>query len=330
MIVFGATGYIGRYVVFEMARLGYKVTAYARERSGVGGKKKKADVVQDFGDDVRVVFGELDDVEMVKRAIVGGGEEVEDEGGGVESRVVVSCLASRSGGIADSRRVDYELSKGVLDVAVEECGVKHFVLLSAICVQKPLLAFQREKLRLERELVRLGEENEGFSYVVVRPTAFFKSLGAQVDRVKNGKAYVMFGNGDLARCNALSEADLARFIGECVQDVGKRNRILPVGGPGDAVTPKEQAELLFDVVGKKKKYFSLPIGIMDLVIGALDGIGNIVPAAKEAAEFGRIGKYYATEDMVGPSYGRDTLRSFFENVAEKGMEGQELGDAAVF
>jgi hypothetical protein len=38
-----------------------------------------------------------------------------------------------------------------LDVAREK-GASHFVLLSAICVQKPLLEFQRAKLKLEADL----------------------------------------------------------------------------------------------------------------------------------------------------------------------------------
>jgi len=66
------------------------------------------------------------------------------------------------------------------------------------------------------------------------------------------------------------------------------------------------------------------------VIGVLDFIGNFVPSFKDSAEFGRIGKYYAVEDMVGPSYGTTTLREFFEDVAENGLQGQELGDQAVF
>lgn len=39
------------------------------------------------------------------------------------------------------------------------------------------------------------------------------------------------------------------------------------------------------------------------------------------------GKYDAD---ATPSYGTDTLRSFFEKVAKEGMAGQELGDAGVF
>ena len=65
---------------------------------------------------------------------------------------------------------------------------------------------------------------------------------------------------------------------------------------------------------------------------------------QDSAEFGRIGKYYATESMLvydhdkqqydaeaTPSYGKDTLEEFFRRaVKEDGMKGQELGDAAVF
>lgn len=50
------------------------------------------------------------------------------------------------------------------------------MLLSAICVQKPLLEFQRAKLKFEKELVEAGDIN----YSIVRPTAFFKSLAGQV------------------------------------------------------------------------------------------------------------------------------------------------------
>ena len=51
----------------------------------------------------------------------------------------------------DSWAIDYQATKNVLDVAREK-GAKHFVLLSAICVQKPLLEFQHAKLKLEAAL----------------------------------------------------------------------------------------------------------------------------------------------------------------------------------
>lgn len=64
---------------------------------------------------------------------------------------------------------------------------------------------------------------------------------------------------------------------------------------------------------------------------------------QDSAEFGRIGKYYATESMLvwdeerqeydadaTPSFGKDTLEAFFTKAVKEGLAGQELGDAAVF
>ena len=41
VVVFGATGYIGRFVVKELVDRGYKVIAFARERSGIGGRQSR-------------------------------------------------------------------------------------------------------------------------------------------------------------------------------------------------------------------------------------------------------------------------------------------------
>jgi hypothetical protein len=92
--------------------------------------------------------------------------------------VVVSCLASRTGGIKDSWDIDYQATLNALEAGRAQ-GAAHFVLLSAICVQKPLLEFQRAKLALEAKLQEAAKEG-GITHSIVRPTAFFKSLAGQV------------------------------------------------------------------------------------------------------------------------------------------------------
>ena len=58
VVVFGATGYIGRFVVKELVDRGYQVIAFARERSGIGGRQSSEEVMADFpGAEVR--FGEI-------------------------------------------------------------------------------------------------------------------------------------------------------------------------------------------------------------------------------------------------------------------------------
>eukprot|EP00899_Mesostigma_viride_P012046 jgi/Mesvir1/20842/Mv07935-RA.1 len=317
VLLVGGTGYIGRYVAFELIKRGYNTTIVSRSRSGVGGKKTEDDVRKEF-EGAEVVFGDVCDKESLQQSAFKDGRSY---------NVVVNCLASRTGGKRDSWKIDYQASLDVQEAA-RAAGCQHIVLLSAICVQKPLLEFQRAKLKYEAALTSAGD----LTYSIVRPTAFFKSLGGQVARVKNGSSYIMFGDGKLCKCNAISEADLAEFIVNCVSQPDKRNAILPIGGPGSPVTPLEQAGILFKMFNREPKYTSVPIQVMDVAIGAIDFVGNLLKneGIQDAAEFARIGRYYATEDMVGPSYGKDTLEDFFKQVSEKGMAGQELGDAAVF
>ena len=52
----------------------------------------------------------------------------------------------------------------------------------------------------------------------------------QVELVKGGKPYVLFGDGTLAACKPISESDLAAFIADCVQGEDRVNQVLPIGG----------------------------------------------------------------------------------------------------
>ncbi|KAA0049440.1 divinyl chlorophyllide a 8-vinyl-reductase [Cucumis melo var. makuwa] len=332
VLVVGSTGYIGNFVVKELVSRGFNVIAIAREKSGIRGRNSK-ERTSDQLKGANVCFSDVSHLDVLEKSL--GDLDVPID-------VVVSCLASRTGGIKDSWKIDYEATKNSL-VAGRNRGASHFVLLSAICVQKPLLEFQRAKLKFEAELMEAAKEDSGFTYSIVRPTAFFKSLGGQVELVKDGKPYVMFGDGKLCACKPISEQDLASFIADCVLSEDKINQVLPIGGPGKALTPLEQGEILFRLLGKEPNFLKVPIGIMDFAIGVLDFLVKFFPAMEDAAEYGKIGRYYAAESMLlldpetgeysadkTPSYGKDTLEDFFERVLREGMAGQELGEQSVF
>jgi divinyl chlorophyllide a 8-vinyl-reductase len=63
--------------------------------------------------------------------------------------VLLSCLASRTGTPKDAWAIDHRAHVLALEAA-KAAGVTQVVLLSAICVQKPLLAFQHAKLAFEK------------------------------------------------------------------------------------------------------------------------------------------------------------------------------------
>jgi divinyl chlorophyllide a 8-vinyl-reductase len=250
--------------------------------------------------------------------------------------VLLSCLASRTGAPRDAWDIDHRAHLLALEAA-KTAGVTHVVLLSAICVQKPLLAFQQAKLAFEDALVA-----SGLTYSIVRATAFFKSLSGQVGRVKAGKPFLVFGDGTLTACKPISDDDLGEYLAGCVDDPSRHDRILPIGGPGEAITPRQQGEQLFALLGRPPRFRQVPVALLDTIIRVLGLLGRVLPALADKAELARIGRYYATESMLvwdaaagrydaaaTPSAGHETLFDYYARLL-RGEAVAERGDHAVF
>ena len=183
VLVLGATGTIGQAAVKSLLREGHEVVCFIRAKAGVNGKL----TLQDWQAKLPgAVFrtGDVTDLNSL----------TQDGFAGEQFDTLMSCLASRTGNPKDAWAIDHAAHMVALNVA-QALGVKHFVLLSAICVQKPLLTFQHAKLAFEDALVK-----SGMRYAIVRPTAFFKSLCGQIERVRKGKPFLLFGNGQLTAC----------------------------------------------------------------------------------------------------------------------------------
>ena len=65
----------------------------------------------------------------------------------------------------------------------------------------------------------------------------------------------------MCAANAISEADLAIVMADCITTPDRYNKILPVGGPGEAVTPLQQSQILFELFGLEPKYIKVYIYI---------------------------------------------------------------------
>jgi divinyl chlorophyllide a 8-vinyl-reductase len=321
----GATGTIGQATVRALVQRGYDVVCFVRERAGVGRRLAPTDSQRLLsGATLRV--GDVTDAASLEH----------DGFRGERFDALVSCLASRTGAPKDAWAIDYGAHVIALEAA-RRAQVSQVVLLSAICVQKPLLAFQQAKLAFEQVLVE-----SGIRYSIVRPTAFFKSLCGQIERVKLGKPFLVFGDGRLTACKPISDADLGTYLADCLHDQRRWNRILPIGGPGAAITPLEQGERLFSLLGRPPRFKHVPIGLLDGIIGALGALGRVVPAVANKAELARIGRYYATESMLvldpnsgrydaaaTPSTGTETLFDYYARLVH-GDAAPERGDHAVF
>ena len=324
-MLLGATGTIGRATARALVRHGHDVVCFVRPRAGTGSALATADI-QKMLAGTTVRFGEVSDPASLAR----------DAFCGERFDALVSCLASRTGAPADAWAIDHRAHLHALEAA-RAAGVSQVVLLSAICVQRPLLAFQHAKLAFERALAE-----SGMAYAIVRPTAFFKSLSGQVDRVKRGKPFLVFGDGTLTACKPISDDDLGDYLAGCLDDPQRRNRILPIGGPGPAITPRQQGEHLFALLGRPPRFKQVPVALLDRIVGVLATVGRVIPPLAAKAELARIGRYYATESMLvlnpvsgrydadaTPSTGTETLFDYYAQLV-RGEAAPERGEHAVF
>mmetsp|Transcript_32740 Transcript_32740/g.79362 ORF Transcript_32740/g.79362 Transcript_32740/m.79362 type:complete len:399 (-) Transcript_32740:150-1346(-) len=311
-VIAGATGYIGKSVVRESVRQGYKTFALIRNRKKIESKEGKR-LYGDYFEGAEVVEVDVADEESLLQVI----SSIKETEGEIDS--VVSCLASRSGIKREAYDIDYQATLNCLHAGME-IDAKHFVLLSAICVRKPLLHFQRAKLKFEAAL----QNQDKMTYSIVRPTAFFKSVSGQLERLQQGKSFLMFQ--DSTRANPIAESDLATYLIDCIADKSRHNKVLNLGGPDKAMTKLEQGEMMFRSVSKEPKYSRLPVGIFDVSIDVLQWLADVLHSEnlENAAELGRIGKYYAVEDMVTTApeemYGTITLQEHFDRIAQEGQE----------
>ena len=325
VFMLGATGTIGRATVRALVQRGHEVVCFVRPRPAAPGRMR-AHHNTPMVPGVTLRFGDVGDPASLAR----------DGFAGERFEALVSCLASRTGAPRDAWAIDHQAHVHALSAA-RQAGVSQVVLLSALCVQRPLLAFQHAKLAFERELMQAG-----VTYSIVRPTAFFKSLSGQVHRVCRGKPYLVFGDGTLTACKPISDDDLAAYLADCLDHPERQNRVLPIGGPGDAITPRQQGEHLFSLLGREPRFKHVPVALLDLIINTLGVAGRVLPALTAKAELARIGRYYATESMLvlnpntghydaeaTPSTGTQTLFDHYADLLQ-GRAVTERGEHAVF
>ena len=317
ILLAGATGYIGSYVLKRLKELGYKVVCPVRKYPKNNVQDKSSFYIQ----------AEILDYDNLKKSVFSK----------YPISAVISCIGSRNGNPKDSWDVDFEANNQLLKLSLE-VGVANFVLLSAICVQKPKLEFQFAKLAFENQL-----KASGLCYSIVRPTAFFKSLAGQIENILAGKSFVVFDDGKKTACKPISGDDLAKFICDCLDKEGQQNQILPIGGPGPAITQLEQGKMLFRILKKKQKFKRVPSYIFKVLIVSIAPFAIFFKKAMNLKEFLKIGHYYATESMLvwddeansfftekTPETGAETLEQFYCQILKDGLEKHKLGEHKLF
>jgi uncharacterized protein YbjT (DUF2867 family) len=288
VLVAGATGYLGKFVVRAFKERGYWVRALTRseERLGEPGPFTAPGIGPDDVDDVFV--GEITEPD----SLVGLMDDID---------IVFSCVGiSRQRDGLTFEQVDYQCNHTLIEMAVE-AGISKFVYVSMQGAEKPDLAHLAITEAHEKIVGEL--QASGLDHRIVRPCGYFSDMGALLTMAKKGRA-LLVGDGS----NKMSPIH-GRDLGHVVVDVTEGDeQEVEAGGP-DVMTQREAAELAFDVLGKPAKITVVPLW---LAKGMTKGVRLLSKQFGDLAEFIVVA---GEVDGVGPPLGTTTLRTYFERLA---------------
>ncbi len=283
VLVAGATGYLGKFVVQAFKERGYHVRVLTRDEQRLSepGPFTAPALTKDDMDEVFV--GEITKPETLTGLMDG------------IDLVFSSVGISRQRDMLTFDQVDYQCNQNLIDLC-QRSSVKRFVYVSMQGAEN----IMELAITQAHEKVVSALKASGMEYRIVRPCGYFSDMGVLHDMAKKGRAYLV-GEG-LNKMSPIHGRDLARV---CVETAEGDELEVEAGGP-ETMTQREAVSLAFDVVGKPEKVTVIP---MWLARGLVKVVGLL------STQFGDLADFIVTAgeiDGVGPPRGTTTLRSYFE------------------
>jgi uncharacterized protein YbjT (DUF2867 family) len=278
VLVAGATGYLGRYLVQELKKQGYWVRALTRNTKKL--------------DDIKNSIDEIFEGEVTKP------ETLNDICDGIDVVISTVGITRQKDGLT-YMDVDYQGNKNLLDHAIQN-KVSKFIFISVLNAHqmKDLKGIQA-KLLFEEKLIA-----SGLDYTIVRPTGFFSDMLEFLNMAKKGRVSV-FGSGE-NKINPIHGADLAEV---CVNLIKESHKEINIGG-SKIFTFNEIAELVLQVQNKPIKISRLPNWMIKIIL-------PLMRTFTSSKTYGPIEFMMTvmTMDVVGDSYGTHHLNDFYlENI----------------
>jgi len=278
ILVAGATGYLGQFVVKASKAKGYWVRALGRSAA-------KLAPVEEHADDLFV--GEVTDPESLKGLCDG-------------IDVVFSSVGiTRQKDGFTYKDVDYQANKNLLTIA-EASGVLKFMYVHVLNAEKLRhVAMIQAKQAFVDEL-----RQSALDHVVICPAGFFSDMEGFLSMARSGRVY-LFGDG-LSRINPIHGADLAEVSASVLDS---RKSQIDVGGP-EVFTYREIAELAFDVIDQPERITCVPKALVSAVVSAMRWL---TPAKVHGpVEFMAS---VMTMDVLGKPHGQRRLADHFRDCA---------------
>lgn len=279
VLVAGATGYLGQFLVKALKAKGYWIRALGRSAA-------KLAPVEDYADELFI--GEVTD----PNSLSGLCDNID---------IVFSSVGiTRQKDGLTYHDVDYRANRNLLTLA-EASGVSKFMYVHVLHAEKlQHVAMIHAKQAFVDELTQSALDT-----TVICPTGFFSDMEEFLKMARTGRVY-LFGDGS-NRINPIHGYDLAEV---CADALVSREQQLDVGGP-EVFTYREIAELAFEVLEKPVRIMCLPKKLIAVAVGALRWV---VPVKA----YGPIQflSTVMTMDVVAETYGRRRLVDHFRQCSK--------------
>lgn len=274
VLVAGATGYLGKYLVKELKKRGYWVRVLIRKEE----QEKVFESVDDF------FLGQI----TKPNTLQGVAKDID--------WVFTTVGITRQKDGMTYMDVDYQGNANLLKQALEE-KVTSFQYVSAINGDKlrHLKIFEaKEKFVDELKASKI-------KYSILRPNGFFSDMSDFLNMAKGGKVY-LFGHGNF-KLNPIDGQDLAKV---CVDNMQNEVQEESVGGM-DIFTQNQLAELALKAWGKPIKISHLPDWIRRFTIW-------ILRTFTSSKTYGPIEFFLTAmaDDNIANQYGTKKLKDFFQ------------------
>lgn len=237
-VVFGGSGFVGRYAVTALAKQGWRVRAAVRRPDLAGFLQTGGFVGQ-----IAPVQANVRYPESVARALAGAKVAVN----------AVGILAS--GGKQTFKAVHVEGPRAIARAA-KAAGVRHFVHISAIGADINSSS-QYARTKAEGEAAVLEEFPEA---IIIRPSVIFGPEDQFFNRfaamARMSPLLPLIGGGR-TRFQPVFVGDIATAITAAAAGAGKPGTVYEAGGP-DELSFKEILELTQEWTGRERGYLRLP------------------------------------------------------------------------
>ena len=274
ILVAGATGYLGKYIVENLAERNFNTTVLVRNPTKF----------ENFGIPVnRLLQAEVTNQSTLINCC-----------DGIDTVISTLGITRQTDGLS-YMDVDYQANLNLLNEAKKN-GVRKFVYVSVLNGEKlKTLKICEAKEKFAEELKKSGLE-----YCIIRPNGFFSDMTEFYNMAKNGRIY-LFGDGKF-KSNPIHGEDLAQV---CVDAISQEENEIDIGGP-ETFSQIEIATIAFEAVGKPVKITHIPDWIRRLVLRFL----KLVLSTNKFGPIEFFMNVMATE-MAAPEYGVHTLKNYF-------------------